>query len=99
VIARTVVRLKGGTTGRRAVGLFTVSTDPRSDLIEGNPVTNPYIRIAGRALLAAVLAFAAQVQASDNVDGTLLRSALVGAVLAAAEVLTPLNQTVGVAKK
>jgi hypothetical protein len=55
---------------------------------------NPYVRVVGRALLAALLAFAAQVQASDNIDGTILRSALVGAVLAAAEVLTPLNQTV-----
>lgn len=59
---------------------------------------NPTVRLIGRAILAGVLAFAAQVQASDNTSGAVLRSAIVAGVLAIVEFFTPLNALVGFGK-
>ena len=59
---------------------------------------SPTVRLIVRAILAGVVAFATQLQQSTNWDRSLISGAIVGAVLAAAEVLTPLNATVGVAK-
>lgn len=59
-------------------------------------MTSPQLRLIGRALLVAVLSFLTQLQGSTSWDSSLLKSALVGAVLAGAEYFTPLNATVGV---
>jgi hypothetical protein len=61
-------------------------------------VSNPVVRLALRALLVFVLSAAAQLQASDSWDGTVLRAALSAGVLAALEVFTKLNPSVGVGK-
>jgi hypothetical protein len=61
-------------------------------------MSNPTVRLVLRAIIAGVLALAAQLQASDNWDATLLRSGIVAAILAALEYLTPLNQLVGPGK-
>lgn len=59
---------------------------------------SPTVRLIVRAILAGVVAAGTQLQQSTNWDRSLISGAIVGAVLAAAEVLTPLNPTVGVAK-
>ena len=59
---------------------------------------NPYVRLALRAVAAAAGAFLAQLQAADRLDGTVLRSALVGAAMAGLELFTPVNPNVGVGK-
>ena len=60
---------------------------------------NPVVRLIARALVAGAAAFVAQLQASESWDAALLRSALIAAVLAAVEVLTPVNAVVGAWKK
>ncbi len=59
---------------------------------------SPVGRLVGRAIVAGLLSFLALLQASDSWDWSVVRAGLVGAVLAAVEVLTPLNATVGVNK-
>lgn len=61
-------------------------------------MNSPILRLILRAILAGVTTFATQLQQSTNWDRSLISGAIVGAVLAAAEVLTPLNASVGVAK-
>lgn len=58
---------------------------------------NPYVRVAGRAILVAVVTAATQIQSSGETIAW--RAVATGAVLAAAEVITPLNPCVGVGKK
>jgi hypothetical protein len=57
--------------------------------------SNPTVRLAARAVLAGLLSFGAQMQASSGIGSSVLRSAAVAGILAFAEVFTPLNQTVG----
>lgn len=57
----------------------------------------PYARVAGRAILVAIVTAATQVQSSGETIAW--RAVLTGAVLAAAEVFTPLNPAVGVGAK
>ena len=83
------------------VGSF-VDPDPRRPRdhpprLKGDPM-GPTARLIARAVIAAVLSLLAQLEASDTWDGALLRSAIAGAILAALEYLTPLNQTVGPGK-
>jgi hypothetical protein len=59
---------------------------------------NPIVRLAARALLVAVTAFLTQIQGSDW-DTVTVKAALIGAVLAAVEVFTPINPNVGPLKK
>lgn len=59
---------------------------------------NPTTRLVGRALVAGLAALLVQLQASSNWDASLLRSGIVGAVLAVLEYLTPLNVAVGPGK-
>lgn len=61
-------------------------------------LSNPTVRLFTRAVVAGALAFLAQIQASDNLDGTILRSAAVAGLLAAVEFFTPVNQLVGLNK-
>ena len=61
-------------------------------------MNSPILRLVLRAILAAVTTFATALQQSTNWDRSLISGAIVGAVLAAAEVLTPLNATVGPTK-
>jgi hypothetical protein len=56
---------------------------------------NPSVRLVLRALVAAVTTFATALQSSSTWDSSLLRGAIVGAVLAGLEYTTPLNPTVG----
>lgn len=58
----------------------------------------PAVRLGLRAALVGVTSLLVQLQQSAAWDGALLRAAITGAVLAALEVLTPLNALVGVAK-
>ena len=58
-------------------------------------LANPKVRLVGRAVVVGVSVLVAQLQAADHWDGALLRAAAVAGVLAAVEVLTPLNQLVG----
>lgn len=60
---------------------------------------NPYVRLAVRALVVAAGSLVVQLQASDRLDSSVLRAALLGAALAGLEVLTPLNPSVGPAAK
>lgn len=53
----------------------------------------PYLRVAGRALLVAAVTAATQIQSSGETIAW--RAVATGAILAAAEVLTPLNPCVG----
>lgn len=55
----------------------------------------PTVRVILRALVVFATTTLAQLQASDSWDGTLLRSAISGGVLALLEYLTPLNASVG----
>ena len=59
----------------------------------------PQFRLLARALVAGLLSFLTQLQASQAWDASLLRSAVVGAVLAGAEYLTPINARVGLGKR
>ena len=67
-------------------------------------MSNPTVRLALRALIAGVLAFASSLQAAgtDSLNsGDWINAAIaavVTAVLASAELVTPLNPTVGVGK-
>jgi len=61
------------------------------------PVT-PTVRLILRALLVGVASAAGQLQSSSSWDRSILVGAIVAGVLAAAEVLTPLNSTVGPGK-
>lgn len=61
-------------------------------------LSNPTVRLITRAIVAGVLAFLAQIQASDNLDATILRSAAVAGLLAAVEYFTPVNALVGLNK-
>lgn len=58
-------------------------------------MNTPVFRLAARAFIVAVMAFLAQLQASDSWDSSLLRSAILAAMLAVLEYLTPLNPSVG----
>lgn len=58
----------------------------------------PTLRLVGRAITAFLLSFLTQLQAAESWDSSLLRAAVVGGVLAAIEVGTPLNSTVGLGK-
>lgn len=61
-------------------------------------LANPKVRLALRALVAAVAAAAVQINSANG--GTVAwRSVAVGAVLAFAEIFTPLNAIVGLLKK
>ena len=59
---------------------------------------SPTVRLIVRALLVGVVTAGEKLQSSSSWDRALIAGAIVGGVLAAAEVLTPLNATVGVAK-
>lgn len=61
-------------------------------------MTGPQIRLALRALLAALLSLAVQLQQNAAWDNAVIRSAIIGAVLAALEVFTPVNAVVGPGK-
>lgn len=58
----------------------------------------PQARLAGRALLAALTAFAISLQTGGSLDWTVLKAAAVAGVWAALEYLTPLNKLVGPGK-
>lgn len=58
---------------------------------------NPWVRLAGRALVAAIIAALTMIHATS--DGTIAwRAVAIGAGLAFCEVFTPLNAVVGVFK-
>lgn len=59
---------------------------------------SPSIRLALRAVLVGVTSLAVQLQQNAAWDTALLRSAIIGAVLAALEVFTPVNAVVGPGK-
>lgn len=60
-------------------------------------LNSPIARLIGRAVLVALISAVTQLnQAGETIAW---RAILTGAVLAAFEVLTPLNSTVGVGKK
>ena len=60
---------------------------------------SPVTRLAGRALLAGLAVFLTTLQTtSGHIGRDVLAGALTSAGLAALEVLTPLNKTVGVGK-
>lgn len=58
----------------------------------------PTIRLILRAVLVGVTSFLVQLQQSTNWDNALWRAAIPAAILAALEVLTPLNAVVGPTK-
>lgn len=58
----------------------------------------PTLRVILRALVVFATTTLAQLQASDTWDGTLIRSAVAGGILALLEFLTPLNPNVGPGK-
>ena len=59
---------------------------------------NPYVRLAGRALVAGLAAVLVVFQSSSDWQ-TVWKGALVAGVLAFCEVFTPLNSLVGLFKK
>ena len=59
-------------------------------------LTNPVVRLIGRAVLVGVTSILVQIQSSTG--AIVWHSILVAGVLAAAEVLTPLNSIVGLGK-
>lgn len=59
-------------------------------------LNNPTVRLVIRAVLAGVTTFCVQLQGSTSWDAAVVKAAIVAAVLATAEALTPLNSTVGV---
>lgn len=61
-------------------------------------MTSPQIRVALRALLVGVTSLLVQLQQNAAWDTALLRSAIISAILAGLEVLTPLNTVVGPGK-
>ena len=61
-------------------------------------MTNPYVRLIGRAIVAGLLAAAVSYQQYGS--GTIVWHAVAAAgIMAALEVLTPLNSIVGISKK
>jgi hypothetical protein len=62
---------------------------------------SPVSRLIGRALVAGLLAFGAILQQAPtgHLDQSVIGAALVAGILAGLEVLTPLNQQVGVTFK
>lgn len=60
---------------------------------------SPTVRLIVRAVLAGVVTAGTQLQQATSWNASLVAGACVGAVLAASEVLTPLNPAVGVAKQ
>lgn len=56
-------------------------------------------RLVFRAVLAGVTTFCVQLQGSTSWDAAVLKAAIVAAILATAEALTPLNAVVGVGKE
>jgi len=57
---------------------------------------NPYVRLAGRAVLSGALAAGAVIYASaGNVDKTVILAAAAAGIHALVEVFTPLNKIVG----
>lgn len=62
-----------------------------------NLLSNPWTRLAARALLVAIVSAIVQINQSD---GTIVwRSVVIAGVLAFCEVFTPLNALVGVFKR
>jgi uncharacterized membrane protein YjjP (DUF1212 family) len=59
---------------------------------------NPTVRWALRAVVAGASAAIVYLQGHDNWDSSLIRGAVVAAVLASLEYLTKLNPNVGVGK-
>lgn len=59
---------------------------------------NPWVRLAGRALVAGLAAFFVTLNASDY-DASAVQAALVAAALAIVEIVTPLNAIVGLFKE
>lgn len=60
-------------------------------------MNSPTVRLIARAVVVALTSFLVQIQGAA-VTTDLLKSAIIGAVLAGLEVATPLNKTVGVKK-
>ena len=61
-------------------------------------LSNPWVRLAGRALVAGLVSAAVQVH--KNPDGSLAwKAAAVAGALAFCEIFTPLNQLVGAFKR
>lgn len=58
-------------------------------------MTGPQVRLALRAVLVGVTSLVVQLQQNAAWDTALLRSAIIGAILAALEVFTPVNAVVG----
>lgn len=58
----------------------------------------PKIRLASRSVLMGVTTMLVQLQGQASWDHALIRSAIVSAVLASMEVLTPMNGQVGINK-
>jgi hypothetical protein len=61
--------------------------------------TNPKVRLGVRAAAAAGGAFYLKIKGVDSVDAQIAQTALVAAVWAAFEVLTPANAIVGLFKQ
>lgn len=59
---------------------------------------NPYVRVLARALLAGLGAFLTSYQRDGDLVPAVVAGAIVAVGLASAELLTPINATVGVAK-
>lgn len=59
---------------------------------------NPTVRLILRALVVGATTFGVQLQQSTVWDSALLRAAIVAAILAGLEALTPLNAVVGPGK-
>lgn len=55
-------------------------------------------RLALRAVAVGLTSFLVQIQGSTAIDAAILKAAIVGGILAALEVLTPLNAVVGLNK-
>lgn len=60
-------------------------------------LSNPTVRLIGRALVAGVVAALLMLQTADD-WASVWKGAVVAGVLAACEILTPLNPTVGAFK-
>ena len=60
---------------------------------------NPYVRLAGRAVVAGLAAGVVAYGNHQSDQRLAWQAAIVAAVLAATEILTPLNQIVGLFKQ